>query len=275
MESKNEFNKAWAGAHAEKPLRDLAREEDITPEEKEVIDGIAVRRGEKAMQDFEEGINQELSIEEKRQELANIVKEKLEKFKDEIENFYFFTYSERLNGGWGTDMNDITVSWGKDLPADKGGIENIEFNNVDPDMSGNVNSYTQRTEIGYVKSKRRNLYTLVRNIGRTLHTPERVGNSFVVTMKFKEGSLHEKEIIGSIMALFETLNSYKNFEGGSMKHVYEDLAAIAKQGIPVLEAFEDISKQNKIFQKPGRLNLTDLIKEYKALYERYKSALSE
>lgn len=275
MEPKNEFNKAWTGAHAEKPLRDLAREQDITPEEKEVIDNIAVRRGEKAMQDFEAGINQEPSIEEKRQELADALKQKLEQFKDEIENFYFFTYSGKLNGGWGTDMNDITVGWRKDLPADKGGIENIEFHNVDPDMGGSVNSYTQRTEIGYVKSKRRNTYTLVRNIGRALHTPERVGNSFVVTMKFKEGSVHEKEIVDSVMALFETLKSYKNFDGGSTKHMYEDLAAIAKQGIPVLEAFEDISKQNKIFQKHGRLNLTDLIQEYKELYQRYKDVLVE
>lgn len=262
MESKNEFNKAWAGAHAEKPLRDIAREEDVTPEEKSVIDGIAVRRGEKAMEGFENGDDKEASIEEKRQELANIVKEKLEKFQDEIKLFALTTTSGELNGFYGTSRFPWLGYDDRSKPGD------YELFGVDPEES----NYPQNTEIGYVKHRKKNIYTFVHKIGRTLHTPSRGGNSFLISLGFKEGSPHEKEISDSIMALFETLKSYEAHNSDSVEVENRDLAEIAKQGIPVLEAFEDTWKKIKP-EHTDRLNITDLIREYKKLYEDNKSAL--
>lgn len=49
----NGWERDWVGAHAEKHLRDIAREPDILPEEKEVFDGVAERRGNAAMRDFD------------------------------------------------------------------------------------------------------------------------------------------------------------------------------------------------------------------------------
>lgn len=43
------FNNAWEAAHAIKPIRDLARESDVTPDEKKVLDGLAERREAKLM----------------------------------------------------------------------------------------------------------------------------------------------------------------------------------------------------------------------------------
>lgn len=47
-----DIEQAWIGAHAEKPVRDLAREEGVSEEEKAILDKLAERRGEKAMQEY-------------------------------------------------------------------------------------------------------------------------------------------------------------------------------------------------------------------------------
>jgi len=47
-----DVDKAWTGALAEKPVRDLAREEGVSEEEKAILDRLAMRRGEKALQEY-------------------------------------------------------------------------------------------------------------------------------------------------------------------------------------------------------------------------------
>ncbi len=47
-----DIEQAWVGAHAEKAVRDLAREEGVSEEEKAILDRLAERRGEKAMQEY-------------------------------------------------------------------------------------------------------------------------------------------------------------------------------------------------------------------------------
>lgn len=49
-----DIDTARVGAFAEKPVRDLAREEGATEEEKAILDRLAERRGEKAMQEYSE-----------------------------------------------------------------------------------------------------------------------------------------------------------------------------------------------------------------------------
>lgn len=51
------------GAYAEKPVRDLAREDGVSEEEKAILDRLAERRGEKAMQEY--AIEKEKSTTEK------------------------------------------------------------------------------------------------------------------------------------------------------------------------------------------------------------------
>lgn len=48
-----DIDKAWAGALAEKPVRDLAREGEVSEEEKAILDRLAMRRGEKALQEYD------------------------------------------------------------------------------------------------------------------------------------------------------------------------------------------------------------------------------
>jgi len=47
-----DYEQARAGAYGEKSARDLAREEGVSAEEKEILDRLANRRGEKAMQEY-------------------------------------------------------------------------------------------------------------------------------------------------------------------------------------------------------------------------------
>lgn len=47
-----DIEQAWIGAHAEKPIRDLALEEGVSKEEKAILVRLAERRGEKAMQEY-------------------------------------------------------------------------------------------------------------------------------------------------------------------------------------------------------------------------------
>ena len=46
------IEESWIGAQAEKPIRDLGREEEVTEEEKAILDRLAERRGEKAMKEY-------------------------------------------------------------------------------------------------------------------------------------------------------------------------------------------------------------------------------
>ncbi|MFH1161926.1 MAG: hypothetical protein V1696_01470 [Candidatus Jorgensenbacteria bacterium] len=46
------IEQAWIGALAEKPVRDLAREEGASEEEKAILDRLAERHGEKAVQEY-------------------------------------------------------------------------------------------------------------------------------------------------------------------------------------------------------------------------------
>ena len=48
----NDVKQAWAGAQAEKPVRDMALEEGITEDEKALLTRLAERHGEKAMQEY-------------------------------------------------------------------------------------------------------------------------------------------------------------------------------------------------------------------------------
>jgi len=48
----NDVEQSWIGALGEKPVRDLAREQGVNEEEKAILDRLAERRGEKAMQEY-------------------------------------------------------------------------------------------------------------------------------------------------------------------------------------------------------------------------------
>lgn len=104
-----DIEQAWIGAQAEKPIRDLAREEEISEEEKAILDRLAERRGEKAMQEYaaekeknpieklfsrvdkiaaemrEKGLEQDASIMEKIKDRFNRYAEALRKSKEALE----------------------------------------------------------------------------------------------------------------------------------------------------------------------------------------------
>lgn len=85
-----DINKAWVGAYAGKPIRDLIREGDITDEEKEVLNRLADKKEDKAMQEYDEKEGQtnktetEVPVIEKREEEKT--QENIDKMVKFIEN---------------------------------------------------------------------------------------------------------------------------------------------------------------------------------------------
>jgi hypothetical protein len=197
--------------------------------------------------------------EQARENLAEIVKNNLNKYKDEVEQFSLFTTSKEGNGGVATNSQLRMVSYDNRYDKD------YEFQGFKERNS----LYTSSHENGYVietfpkdKSK---LATIIGYMGRALHTPERPGNGFYVTLKFKKESEHYKELIESIYSLFQTLKEYDNND------TEEDIKNILKQGLPILKAFEDFSKNMPDVSSYGSKGypISKLIQEFKDLLSKY------
>lgn len=72
--TQEDMGAALAGAYAEKPLRDAAREEGVTSEERNVLDGVAERRADKAIQEYK-AEKEKSPVEQLRAKMGNIATE--------------------------------------------------------------------------------------------------------------------------------------------------------------------------------------------------------
>jgi hypothetical protein len=240
-------------AQAEKPLRDIAREDWVDEDQKSALDILAEQRGEELLQKHLSEKTPESDIEENRERLAEIVKLNLEKYRDEIKDFSLRTTSLKLNGHQSTNNELPPVSYDSRYDS------NYIFHNL-PRGS----NYLREKTPGYVMRLNRYV-TFVAPLGRALHTPDRPGNIIDITLLAQQGKNFSSELIDSIENLVETIIPYYN-KGTSHAEINDDLKNILKEGLPVLEAFEGISK--KFPNKRGNISVKFLIDEYKEMYEK-------
>lgn len=185
------------------------------------------------------------NLEKQRWDFAKVVKENLEKYKDEIKDFSLFATSKKANGGYSTNDKLPPVqysssydSWYKveGLPRER--------------------DYFREAKSGYIADIVNNFYTFVAPLGRALHAPDRPGNMIAITLRGEKGKQLTTELVDSIKKLVETV---KPFDEGDKN---EDLKNILAEAVPVLEAFEDLSKR---FPSKGMISVTELISEYKEM----------
>jgi len=266
------FDKAWEAGHAAKPLIDLVRGEDakklaITEEQKKKMDEATMEFADMAVADYQEeqGVEntetktenkKETDIEKLRQGLAEEVKINLEKYMDEIKDFSLMTTSKKANGDFATNDKLRPVEYSPNYDS------SYEFNGLP-----RYRNYSQERQSGYVVDKVSNLYTFVASLGRALHTPDRPGNSITVTLKGEKGKQLSAELVNSIKKLMDTIIPYDNDKRCGNETLNEDLKNILKEGLPVLEAFEDISKK---FPANGMISVQGVIKEYKEMLSEYE-----
>jgi hypothetical protein len=185
------------------------------------------------------------NAENKREDLVKLVKENLEKYQDEIKDFSLFTTSKKANGGFSTNDKLPPVqysssydSWYKveGLPRER--------------------DYFRGAKSGYIADIVNNFYTFVAPLGRALHTPDRPGNMIAITLRGEKGKQFTAELVDSVKNLVDTVKPFNERDKN------EDLRNILTEAIPVLEAFEDLSKK---FPSKGMISVTELIAEYKEM----------
>lgn len=183
--------------------------------------------------------------EKRREVLAEIVKQNLEKYMSEIKNFSLMTCSVEANGCFSTNNSLPPLQYDSRYDTD------YKFFGLPK-----TRNYIQEGKSGYVAMPHMNYYTFVGALGRALHTPDRPGNSIVITLIGEKGKLIANELIESISNLIATIKLYENGDK------YKDIKNIVAECLPVLEAFEDCSKK---FPSRGQISITGLIAEYKEL----------
>jgi hypothetical protein len=196
----------------------------------------------------------EKNIEQIRKELAQVVKTNLEKFQSEIKGFSLLTTSKQVNGSFATNDKLSPVSYSSSYDSE------YEFVGLPRERN-----YMQERKSGYLADTRNNFYTFVGPLGRALHTPDRPGNVLAITLQGEKGGRISQELVNSIKNLVDTVKPYE--EGDT----YEDLKNILVEAIPILEAFEDLSKK---FPSNGKMSVTGLITEYKEMLENLSQANS-
>lgn len=197
-----------------------------------------------------ENLNPQVNnIEQLRKNLSEKVKVILEKYKNEIKDFAFFTSSKEYNGFFKT-RDLATVIYNSDYPNDYE-VEGL------PKEDG-----IQTGHAGYVLHKKMNWITFYGPLGRCLHTPDRPGNHVGITLKGEKGQKLAQELIDSITKLIHTLTPYNPY---NRENIEEDLKNIAIEIIPVLEAFEKIEQD---FPSTERSSIKSMIAEYKEILSK-------
>lgn len=196
-------------------------------------------------------------IETLRQKLALEVKANLEKYQDQITNFNLGTVTNYK--GEMFDLNNL-----EPIKYDSRYKEYFETYNFDEHL-GKI----KRKENGYIQAKLTHWITFEAYLGSDFRIGDtRNGNKFIITIAFdKNGNVeNEKEVINSIMKLLETISpyetaNYKTIEEGEAKKK-ENMKNIAKEGLPVLEAFKEIGQK---YESGRGIRMEDVIKEYETV----------
>lgn len=203
----------------------------------------------------------ESAKEKSRLELCKKMEQTLSEYASDLERFSLSTASKKRNGFGSTGPVMKNNEYDSD-PRYKAGYE---LHNVDLTKERKPNGKN-----GYVYFKPGNYVTFTGYLGRCLHTPDRPVNGFYVSVKFKKDAAHTQAIISSIKDTFDTLEPYDS-EGQDISLdeqrllIKQDLRNIAKEGLPILEAFKDTAER---FKTGGDISINDLIQEYKEILEK-------
>ena len=205
--------------------------------------------------------SQEKSVEQKKQEVIEV----LEKFKDKIVGFSFNTNTGvgHYRGSFSTNMDKIsdTVDENPINTKFKEFIEVVKLEEKPISRGLKRDNYSR-----YIFDKRRNAVTFIVPIGRGF-ADYRSGNSYYATIAFKEDDKTDKsELLLKIKELLINANYHYTNEGIDRQEKEDnenrDRYNIAKEGLPILEAFREIILKYQE-NKSARLNIDSLIQEYK------------
>lgn len=209
-------------------------------------------------------VQEQTDIEKLRLELCEKAKQILADCSNEIEIFNLMTTSRETNGSCSTyDMGMVQYNRN----------HNNDYETFNVDTDGERSPYHKN---GYVYNTRTNIITLSGYLGRALHTPDRPGNGFDITILFKKSALNARVVIKSVMDVLNTLKPYNtNYRETGITEVYDrrelekqDIKNIAKEGLPILEAFRDIASREispKFEINRGNISMDRLIEEYKEI----------
>lgn len=192
-----------------------------------------------------------------RQKLAEKVKFNLSKYQNQITNFNFGTVTG-LRGEFDS-LNNLSAN-----TYDYRYKEHYELFNFDEELNkikGN----------GYIYSPKAHFITFQGYLGTDLRRgDDRNGNKFVITIAFdKNGNLeNEKEVIDSIMKLLETISPHEMSSKSTKSNTEqqeENIKKISEEGLPIVQAFEEIGKK---YENGRGISMQNIIKEYKTNYEK-------
>ncbi len=193
------------------------------------------------------------SVEEKKLNVIDVLKRN----EKTISGFNFLTNSVNGSGFWQTSEKKENAHVQYDSRY-KNFFDVVPLRDSDPidisqeEVSG-VRPY-------YIFDKEVKRLTFVVPVGLGFGD-NRAGNCYVITLKFKKEDLTDKsEMITKISELLKTLNYYYS---GDIKG---DRYKIAKQGLPVVEAFAEISRR----YQDGNLSIEQTIDGYKKIVEEYE-----
>lgn len=200
-------------------------------------------------------IPEKSGIEEKKSNVIDVLKRN----ENTISGFNFMTNSVNGSGFWQTSEK-------KENNHVQYDSRYKNFFDVVPLKDSNPIDISQEEVNGvrpyYIFDKEVKRLTFMVPLGQAFGD-KRAGNCYRITLKFKKEDLTDKsEIITKISELLKTLNYYY---GDDIKG---DRYKIAKQGLPVIEAFNEISKK----YQDGNLSIEQTIDGYKKIINEYEQS---
>ncbi len=185
-----------------------------------------------------------------RQKYAEEIRLDLQKYKEQIIQFNLLTVSPKLNAFWDTNEGIKPVIY--DSRYDK----DFEFYGLE---RGGVNE----EKTGYILDKPANKISFQGYLGRSLKSSKdrRDGNGLYFTIKFNK-DFDSKDLIQKLAKLMDTIVAYRGNDNSAERTPEQDIKNIAKEGITVLEAFQEISEK---FPSTGHISVKSIIEEYKEI----------
>lgn len=192
-------------------------------------------------------------VEEKKQNVIDL----LRRNENSISGFNFMTNSVNGSGFWDTSEKKENKHVQYDSRY-KNSFDLVPLKDSDP-LDPNLEEVNGKRPY-YIFDKEVKRLTFIVPLGQGF-ADNRAGNCYMITLKFKKEDLTDKsELITKISDLLKTLNYYYNND------IKGDRYKIAKQGIPVIEAFDEISKRHQ----DGNLSVEQTIEGYKKIIKEYE-----
>lgn len=193
------------------------------------------------------------AVEEKKHNVIDVLKRN----ENAISGFNFMTNSVNGSGFWQTSEKKENAHVQYDSRY-KSYFDIVPLKDSDPIDPGMEEVNGKRPY--YIFDKEVKRLTFMIPLGQGF-ADNRAGNCYMITLKFKKEELTDKsELITKVSDLLKTLNYYYNDD------IKGDRYKIAKQGLPVIEAFDEISRK----YQDGNLSIEQTIEGYKKIIEEYE-----